>query len=742
MSEINPTYNDRIKYELYQKDFGTVTIPTDPIDWNSDRKEWARNEDYHGVVAKFSNNLGFINEAADFINMIFGIYDVLGEIKLSKYEKHPETDIWTKTYWGYLDLFTREIDGDITKVKFNSGGLEVDLKAREDESVEIDRLTTIDGKLIGPLVPQVVALNGRKIFLKSKWEIDPTSTDVIDLSVFSDDGNTRSETEGFPFKLTSKSHEEAQSVIFNSEGNVNNGSTGMMFLAQFDRTRTMRIIGTNITFKVNITRGMFPREYDWAIFRASLVIYSDNLNYNVKNRITFVDPGSNFDSIHNQTFTFSFDQTVTVEKGDSIALEIYLQSDLKNGLSGKRVTINLSQLGGKLVVDENSYFPASKSKFVLMHELLNRLATICTNKENIFKSDFFGRTDIGYAQDGIAAYNGVSHGFWIRQFDKLPINDENKFKPISTSFKESMQSLSSIWNVALGIETINNRELIRVEDFSYFYTPIVTIKLPNQVSKLKRIVAEKYYYKSVEIGYVKGGEYEEAQGLDEPNCKANYTTIMNKGKVFTALSPYRADSYGMEFARRKPLSDYSTTDTSYDSDVFVLDLKKGNTAVYQQRLWQDDFLNIPTGIFSPETATNLRLSPINMLYRNSTILSNCLKKYPGEYVRYGSSTGNSKLKTKMKVASGGNGNEYAEDGNFLNSELKRSRFIPEYIEFEHEVDFFISQEIEKFTMYKGKRIPNLYGMVEFINDKMEIERGYFISLKPNGKGNWKLIKAS
>jgi hypothetical protein len=30
-------------------------------------------------------------------------------------------------------------------VKFNSGGLQEDIKSREDESVEVDRLTSIDG---------------------------------------------------------------------------------------------------------------------------------------------------------------------------------------------------------------------------------------------------------------------------------------------------------------------------------------------------------------------------------------------------------------------------------------------------------------------------------------------------------------------------------------------------------------------------------------------------------------------
>jgi hypothetical protein len=36
-----------------------------------------------------------------------------------------------------------------------------------------------------------------------------------------------------------------------------------------------------------------------------------------------------------------------------------------------------------------------------------------------------------------------------------------------------------------------------------------------------------------------------------------------------------------------------------------LDLKPG-TNILEQRKWQDDLEKAPTGIFSPETATNLR----------------------------------------------------------------------------------------------------------------------------------------
>src|SRR5690606_33482514 len=105
-------------------------------------------------------------------------------------------------------------------------------------------------------------------------------------------------------------------------------------------------------------------------------------------------------------------------------------------------------------VEEDSHFRATNSKMILAHELGDRLAKIITNKEKAFYSEILGRTDIGYPNDGKAALTGFAHGMWIRGFDRIPITDENKYKPFKTSLKDYMQSLSAIWNIGMGIEII------------------------------------------------------------------------------------------------------------------------------------------------------------------------------------------------------------------------------------------------------------------------------------------------
>jgi hypothetical protein len=217
------------------------------------------------------------------------------------------------------------------------------------------------------------------------------------------------------------------------------------------------------------------------------------------------------------------------------------------------------------------------------------------------------------------------------------------------------------------------------------------------------------------------------------------------------VSKYRADSYGKEFARRKPFAKFGTEDTKYDTDVFLLDLKKGNNNLFQERVWQDDFAKEPTGIFSPDTANGLRFSPFNMLLRHGWVIGSGLAKYATEKVRYASSTANSQLKTQLRSDEAykldtsailGNGNEYAENGNIINAELNKPRFIPEWIEFEHECTFEIMQLIQGSTIIQGKKILNLYGTIQFTNEKNQVEKGFLFSLKPNNKGSWVILKSN
>lgn len=740
MANSNTQFFDRVRYTLKSSKVDDLVI-LEPEGWETDEKEYARHEQYHGIFVRFSNSLKFLGEAMEYIELILDLYGINEQVELVREERHPLTDVWTLTYSGYLDLSTWEKEDNKVSVKFNSGGIEQLLKSREGEVVELDRLTTIDGKVIPEMPVANVEIDGRNIFLKTGFNVKETDNSI---NLYNQtNGQTRGCTISVPLNLISQSHENAHSIILDARygddswDRTANGQTANLFFAVSDRRRTFRL-KFSLIFDVDVL------EYDdinFFRFWVRLAKFQNNTDFNIKeNDILFTT--DNRYTINGRSFKLDFDKVITLEIGESLGLLFDQNMDGRNGRSA-HLSITCKNIKCDLQIEEDSFTEKSTTKAFLLHEVLDRLVTIGTNAQNAFYSDFLGRTDIGYAQDGKGSLIGITHGFWIRGFDKYPLPSEspkvvNLFKPLATSFKESLTSLTAVLNVGIGIEKVGFKEIVRLEELDYFYSRNVTIRLPNQVKNVKRRIATNYYYSSLEFGYEKGGVYEEAMGLDEYNAKSTFTTVINRLKsTYSQVSKWRADGYGFEFARRKPRTINDTEDTPYDNDTFLIDLKKSPVGTYLQRKWQDDFEQIPTGVFSPETATNLRFSPFNCLLRHSWWFGACLTAYVTDYVRYASSTANSALKTKLI-----GGNEYSESSNIINSELKKNRFIPVEIEFEHICDFDIMQQINGTSVIFGKKILNVYGLVEFINEKNELERGYLFNLKPNGNGQWKVLKSN
>lgn len=730
MSNINQAYYDRVRYTIQNNEVGSVIIE-EPIGWNTDDKEYDRDEKHHGVFVKLSNNLKFIGDGYDTLKYIYDVYGINVEIRLIREEKHPKTDEWVRTYDGYLDMSTYKNEKKQISLKFNSGGLEATVKARANEQVELSRTTSLDGKPLEELSVNDVEIEGRRIFLQTNYEVKETDNSVYMHN--QTNGQTRGSDYPVPLVLVNKSHEEAQNPIIGTRIGDDewdrsvNGQTGSMFFAVSDEDRTL-----DLKFKISF-RTHFA-DYDdvnFFHFWFYLGTYKNGSSYTFKEKINLISTGS-YNAIHHKDHTVTFNQTINLLAGESLGLILAQNFDGANGHSAHlkiRVTnINLEYFE----ITEDSVYQNTISKVLLPHEAAERLVEIYTGQKALY-SETLGRTDINYSEDGKASLIGLMHGLWIRQFNE----EDEVFKPFTTSLNDFMASYGAVMNLGLGIERIGYRDRVRMEDLSYFYNRNTTIKLPYPVKKVKRSVSTKHFFSSVNVGYEKGGDYEEAFGLDEYNAKSTFTTIFTRyNSLFSKLSKYRADSYGLEFCRRKNKDRYATEDTRYDSHNFMLDMKRGITSIFNVRKWQDDFEVEPTGTFSPDTAYNLRMSPLNCLMRHGWEISAGLTKNPTEYLRYASSTGNSSLKTKLVGKP-----EYAENGNIINSELTRAKYIPEIVEFEHEVTFEISQKLQGTSNILGKEIPNMYGCIEFENENGEIEKGFLLNLKPNKQGKWKLLKA-
>jgi len=254
---------------------------------------------------------------------------------------------------------------------------------------------------------------------------------------------------------------------------------------------------------------------------------------------------------------------------------------------------------------------------------MKRLVQLITDQEDCFKSNVFGRVDIGYTTDGIWQNNVVFSGKQLRGFtDKA-----------AWTFDKSFKSARSIWNLGLGIEKIANKFKVVVEDVTYFFRGTISVTLHN-VRKVKREINDDFTFSELNVGYEKA-EYEEVNGLEEYNNKSTFATYVKSNKnVLDLISPDRADGYGMEFARRLSVkAGHATEDSPYDQEIFTaMVYYDEDTGVL--RTQQNENYDSVNNIISPETAMNLDITPQRNLYRNGDWVKGCVLKYPTEKLKF------------------------------------------------------------------------------------------------------------
>lgn len=720
MNEVNLIYRDRVRYTLFHADKGSIVID-EPIGWNEDSKEYSRHKKYAGIVTKLSNSLEFVENGAGFINEIEEQYGVNAEITLVKEIRHPHTDEWIEDYRGVLDLSKWGEKDFKVSVKFNSSGTETVLKSRESQKIEIERQTDLYGNDVEEIQTYPLEFEGRKIFLFSEFEADTSTTRVTTDIYRRKNSNWGESSVPVPIRLATRSDELLNNPIpvrFRGH-NINTVSPDLssVFYGINDRKKTLRL-SLKGSFKVQNTDHVRIDPDDVAIVALKLSVYKGGNNFEFKKDYDLWIHPRPHDK--NTTVTASFDKNLAIdlEEGDSLVLRYF--AGAQNGWDFHRGAFihKYYDLETVITISEDSFFEKSNAKLVLAEDLGEKLTEIITGKKNAFRYELpKGR-------------KGYSCGHWLRKFDKIPSTENNKYKPFSTSFKDYIDDLMVTENAGLAIEKDNFKEQIVIKPLSEFYVDHVTIRLPYQVSNYEREIADKKYYSNIEAGYEKGWNNEEAMGLDVYNAQSSFTTPITRiVNTYRIVSKYIYSSYAGEFIRRKPKSKFPSVDHQYDKEIFGFDLKYLFGA-YFLRKWEDDFAEPPKNIYSPETAYNLRYTPVNILFRHAFIIAASVIKNTRDFLRFGTSKGNSKLIT-----------DFPENEDIPCTAFGKPIYEPKIIKFDHAVDFRLKELLEGSTVISGKEVKNIYGKIEFINNKGEYERGWFQNLKPNGKGQWTLLKA-
>ena len=717
----------RVKYKLINNDtLRSIELGADPKNWETSDKTLKRSKTF-GMFTELSKNLEFSKEGAAFLNEAISFKDIEADVTLEEWRVHPNTEAWYLHSTGVFDFSDYDKEKLKFKAPFKTGGLDALIRSQQKEKFELERLESIDGKVINALPTKDVALTSREIFLLSKLKENKSTLRISSGSQFTATG--KKHRKSFPLEVVSNSDQENVNSPIPTPPDLEastgaTANTSDLFFIDADVDHLNVDLQIDISFKIADSSFETGAITDKDL-HVRLKRYNNNTSFDfVENIISPIAITDNVLTHLGETFTYSGVTTVDILTGESLSLVLEMEADYTAGT----LVLDFENIECSISIAEDSIREDSSTKAVLFHEAGEKLLQILTGEQNKFYSEFYGRIDLGYVSDGEYSRTAATLGLWIRQFYD---------KKIEWSLKDYLDTSHAIHNTGHTIEIINNKETLVVEDMKYFFQEAVAIKLPNQVSEVKRKAAKEFYHASMEFGYKKGGDYEEAMGLDEYNVKNSYTNpITRVEKKLSKLSPARADAYAKEFARRKLQLNYPEEDTRYDKDIHLLDLKEGLGQALEERIWSDDYENAPTGVYSPDTATNLRLTPYRCSEKHQWFYGSGLRKHQNEKVRYANTEGNSELVTK-KVSE----DARAENGDILVSELKKPRFTNQWITFTHEVDYFINEQLYGKTEMNGREIPNYFFKVEFINEFGLKEYGYLFEVKPNGKGQWKLLKA-
>lgn len=713
---------NRVRYTVYSDILDPIVIE-EPSGWNDDEKELLRSEKWFGVTRSLSNNLEYYRTAFDYIKNNYDVRGIKGNIRLEKEERHPNTDKWELSYSGYLDFSTYKQGKNYIKIKFNESQFFKNIESRLKEKYELGRLDDLKGNPLPPLEYKTLQLQGRDIFRETlfdnedqqiniKYKGSSTFDALVDIAL--------------PLNLKYRSDENffAPAVSLNSGnfldlftaqiirgfGDTVFYNAGTLYYLTADRDKTIDI-KMRLKFRAKFAS---PQNGDSARFR----IFDDIVTGNPEDGFESIDeieimncvgPSSSPDTPPFYTIQYNtwkdFDITYEVTKdlleGQSLGLRLnpFFFPNPYNRTNVWDFEFEILEV----LAQENDLGETTSCPALRVFDVLDRLFRIITGKQ-CFQSNFLNNEwrDLLF-----------TNGFKIRGFEE---------KEITTSLEEVLDALMAIDDIALIIE--NNT--VRVEKKGYSFDPVEVLDV-GEVSKIEREIVEKYHYSSVEIGYDFDGKYEEVNGLDEFNIKNTYATCIdtNGDTPLKAISKVRADAYGVTLAQVKPFTDFPQLDTAYDKVNFFLDCKMVFANNYLLRHWEDDFTTEPTGIFSPATAFNLRLSPFNSLLRKGKTISCGLQKFPTELLKYSSTEGNSQLVT-----------DYPERAVIENSVLASPYFLPEQITFE-----------KKITLQQFKRIVDSpYKLIKFVNEYGVVEYGYIMpgssGIKPNNKGKFTLIKAN
>jgi len=634
---------------------GRKLLQHDPIGWDSMGLTIHRDQKYHGIATEYnSETLGFIKDGKQYLEQAKDNRGIEADIDLEVQIYRPNEFYWD-TYRHYrLDLTAAEETATEFRCGLDNSGLMQKFLNRDDTKVDLLGRDNVSGGASFPPQPVALELHSRAIYQRFDSRI--TESPVRAAPNFVTNGESRFQIMYFGFgepNINDFKLEPVYGGFFTQPSGVNNAEQPIYTTKEagiFD-------IKINILCELIVSRtgngfGDFDKVSCEVFFR---------INDEQPVRLFFFNDTAGGGTLRRQISAY-YPIFRRLDIGDKIyvygRIHVY---DINEGIFGYRFQVDANFLPGSfMTINAETTTTPTVANGLLIYEALEKLARDITDEHNTFRSSFFGRTDSvhPYPADGPGSLLFVTGGFQLRGF---PLDKKSLF----ASWQELIDSLSAIYNLGVGVEKLpDGREVIVVEEMSYFYSDEIVLDLTNpdegyshtrlpdtageDGQEAKKVTVAADHYNSVDIGYQKWRP-NQINGLEEFNTRHEYalplTQVKNK---YTQLSSYITAGHYIETVRRDRYDITATTDTSSDDEGFLICVIR-NPDILKPFVTERDQLAVDTveGIYSPDTVYNLRLSPKRMLLRHAPTLAAGLIRISDGGVKFRFGEGNSELKSRL-----------------------------------------------------------------------------------------------
>ncbi len=718
-----------VRYELFSKALGLLILDQEPRGYDNDTRSYNRDKDSRGILIKTKIKLEFFGEGAEYLTTLSEQKGISEKVLLTKYVRDTKSlyESWKFRYIQELDMGKykfvsrqRSVTVDATE-----GGLFSDVNNRKSDKYDILTNESADGINIGDLNTRRFIPTPRGIFRQSllRGTNKDNNKDSYRLN------SQRAKNEGAFIRraipLTEVYNYDTEDVIapWNSDISYNDlvphssfdgfeVFAGNQFVYQAEIQKILKI-KIDLTFKIS---GINQHRVTNKVIGVDIIKteLANNVDM-VSSRRVLLNVTSPQDHI-GEEYTVSYesdDEGDIFEIGDSMSFCLFSTANLNGSLltNDAFVDVFFSVTNSQITIQDKTDYDVTEGKCLKPFDLFERLIAKMTGINDSFKSTIFGP---GGKYENFV----VDNGFWARGFPDVEIDADGNEDRIqfNTSFKEAYEAYNYLEPLTWFIEVEGNKEVVRIEEATYTMKNFVGLVLPS-VDNITHQTSKIDFFSNITIGHNKSLEYDDANGIEEPNGKSEFVTHIKRSESkYIILSAYRFDPIGYETTRRKYHYAFPKTDTERDSHIWMHDTKVDNNGIHTHNLWEDldsegnpFFEYAPKGIFDPETAWNLRLSPMNRLfYGHGYSVKRGLYHFRNAKIRFASSNSNQNMITQRTGEI-----ELAESGNIVINAIEKPRIEATI----SNLNFRMTQEIEDtlldFTEVNGEKVPNYFGLIQY-----------------------------